>query len=135
MKKNIFKNLICFSVLVFLCFNIFVPFVNASIFDKVFENLNIFTAEAELPGGGGVDLGDIIISIINVILGLLGLMFVIMIIAGGFKYMTAGGNAENTKKATDIIRNAVIGIAIVLLSGAIMNFVFANIIRAVTENI
>ena len=39
---------------------------------------------------------------------------VIMLILAGFFWVTAGGNPENVKKASDMLRNALIGVAIAL---------------------
>jgi len=44
---------------------------------------------------------------------LLGVVVIILILAGFF-WVTAGGNSENVKKASDMLRNALIGIAIAL---------------------
>lgn len=69
-------------------------------------------------------------KIIGAFLTLMGAIFLILIIYGGFKWMTAGGDSENIKKAQQIIRNAVIGLAIVLLANVITHFVLIGIIGA-----
>lgn len=66
-----------------------------------------------------VDLGtsspeDMVISIINWVLGLLALIAVVLIIIGGFMWMTAGGNEEKVGKAKKILISAVIGLVIIL---------------------
>ncbi len=70
------------------------------------------------------DLRTIIGRLINVVLGLLGSIFVVLIIYAGFRYMTAAGNQDQTKKAVAQIRDAVIGLIIVLAAWAITTFVF-----------
>ncbi len=129
MKKNILVKIIWFNVLMFLCFNIFIPTVSADVIDDSMDNLGKLNEQMQLPAGA--PLGDIIVRIINIILGFLSLVFVILILWGGFRYMTAGGNAENAKKALAIIRDAVIGVGIVLLSAILVNFVFERIIQAI----
>lgn len=74
-------------------------------------------------GLGTSDLKQVVINIIKWILGILGLVAVIMIMYGGFIWMTAGGNIEKVKKAKKIITRAVIGLVIVLLAWAIVLFV------------
>ncbi len=69
------------------------------------------------------DLVDTVIGIVRWALGLLGIVAVIFIIYGGFVWLTAAGNDEKVQKAKLIIRNAVIGLVIVLLSWAITFFV------------
>jgi len=72
---------------------------------------------------GTADLEGTVIAIIQWILGLLGLISVVMILFGGFTWMTAGGNEEKISKAKKIISAAVIGLIIVLLAWAIVIFV------------
>ncbi|MFH0805124.1 MAG: hypothetical protein V1916_02925 [Patescibacteria group bacterium] len=59
-------------------------------------------------------------------LGILGLVAVIMVLTGGIIWMTAAGNEERVKRAKTILFSAVIGLTVILLSGAIVTFVFAR---------
>ncbi|MBP9732269.1 MAG: hypothetical protein KBD29_02305 [Candidatus Magasanikbacteria bacterium] len=77
------------------------------------------------------DARVVIIEIINLALTFLGLIAVILILWGGFKWMTAGGNDENVEAAKKIIIAAVIGLAIILSAYAIANFFISNIGEAV----
>ncbi len=74
-------------------------------------------------GIGTADLQATVIKIIQFVLGLLGLIAVIMILWGGFMWLTAGGNEERVAKAKKIISAAVIGLIVVLLAWAIVIFV------------
>ncbi len=74
-------------------------------------------------GYGTADLKETVIKIINLVLGLLALIAVIMVIIGGFTWLTAGGNEEKVDKAKKIISAAVIGLIIVLLAWAVVIFV------------
>ncbi|MBI2644641.1 hypothetical protein HYW94_00480 [Candidatus Uhrbacteria bacterium] len=87
---------------------------------KVGENASI----------GTKDLGIIIASIIQTILGLLGVVFIILIIYSGFLWMTASGNDEKIKTAQGHLRNAVIGVAIVIGAQIVTYFVVYNITAA-----
>ncbi|MBU0597163.1 pilin [Patescibacteria group bacterium] len=73
------------------------------------------------------DPRTIIGRIIGVAFGLLGAIFVIIILYGGFKWMTAGGNPDNTTKARQIIFSGIIGLAIILMAWAITNFVIGSL--------
>ncbi len=73
---------------------------------------------------------DITISIIEIVLGLLGLGFLILIIVSGIQWMTSGGNEEKVTKARKNIINAVIGLGIVLTAYIISNFIFESIQKA-----
>ena len=61
--------------------------------------------------------------IINGIIGAIGVVAVIMIILGGINYMTSQGDAAKAKKGRDTILYGIIGLIIVLLAFAIVNFV------------
>jgi len=52
----------------------------------------------------------------NGIIGFLGLIFLILIIWGGFKWMTAAGNEQQVEKAKGVVKNATIGLALILLA-------------------
>jgi len=82
-----------------------------------------------LSAGSG-DLPTIIAGIINVVLGLLGLVFVVLIVYAGFLWMTAGGNAETVKKAKGIMINAIIGLVITVAAYAIASYVISAIVVA-----
>ena len=67
--------------------------------------------------------------IIDVVLGVLGLLAVAIIIYGGFMYTTSAGDANKIKKAKDTIMYGVIGLVIALLAFAIVNFVVSSIFK------
>ena len=64
---------------------------------------------------------------VNGILGLLGVIFLVLIIWGGFKWMTAGGNEDQVMKAKTYIRNSAIGLSIILLARTI-TYVFLELV-------
>ncbi|MBI2426513.1 MAG: hypothetical protein HYV34_01575 [Candidatus Kerfeldbacteria bacterium] len=68
------------------------------------------------------DLVSTVTKVIQWVLGLLGLVAVIMIIIGGFRWMTAGGNEEKVEAAKKILTASIIGLIIVLLAWAIVIF-------------
>ena len=78
-------------------------------------------------GLGTTDLVGTIIRVVQWVLGLLGLIAVIMIMYGGFLWMTAGGNEENVEKAKKLIIAGVIGLAIILSAYAIARFVVTSL--------
>ena len=74
-------------------------------------------------GLGTADLEQTVISIVQWALGLLALVAVVIIIWGGFTWITAGGNEEKIEKAKKLITAAVVGLIVVLLAWAIVIFV------------
>ena len=73
-------------------------------------------------------LPETIGNIIKVIIGLIGLIALVIFIAGGFLWMTAGGDEDQIKKAKSLMKNAVIGIAIVVLAYAATSFIIDRLI-------
>lgn len=75
-------------------------------------------------GFGVATVGSIIATIIKACLGLLAAIFLTLMITAGFKWMTAGGNEEQVKKAQETIKTAIIGLIIVLAAYTITYFIF-----------
>jgi len=86
-------------------------------------NLNEAATTAGYATTNSPDLLTRIGSIINVGLGLIGIIFLIILISGGFLWMTAGGNSDQTKRAKDMMSRAVVGTIIILMAYAITFFV------------
>ena len=62
-------------------------------------------------------------NFIKLLLGILGTLALVMIMYGGFLFMTANGNADNKKKAVGIFVWSTLGIVIIFSSYAVVNFV------------
>ena len=73
---------------------------------------------------------EAIAKVIKIVLGFLGVIFIILILYAGFTWMTAAGNEEKVKKAKDIMVAAVIGVTIVLMAYAITYFVIDQLLEA-----
>jgi hypothetical protein len=84
-------------------------------------------------GLGERDPRDIIASVIKIILGFLGIVAVVIILLGGFKWMTAGGNEDKVGEAKKLIVAGVIGLVIILAAFAIATFVLDSLINATTS--
>ena len=82
--------------------------------------------EEEIKEGDG-GLFKTIQTIINWILAILGIVAVIMVILGGFTYMTSQGDSTKVKRAKDTILYGIVGLIIALLAFAIVNFVLVNV--------
>lgn len=74
-------------------------------------------------------INRIVHSIINIFSLIVGFVSVIMIIIGGLKYITSGGDSSNITGAKNTIIYAIIGIVIVALSQFIVRFVLSKIIQ------
>ncbi len=75
---------------------------------------------------GGKDLSGLVGGMLGTALSFIGVIFFALMVFGGFMWMTARGNDEQTKKAMGTITAAVIGLVIVLSSYAVTSFVFKS---------
>lgn len=87
-------------------------------------------SEVTEVGSGESDLVGVVTTILNIIIGVLGIVCVVVIILGGVQYMTSTGEAAKVKKGKDTILYGVIGLVVCALATVIVNFVIANIIGA-----
>ncbi|MFA5188447.1 MAG: Ig-like domain-containing protein [Patescibacteria group bacterium] len=78
------------------------------------------------------DVRVTVARIIQVALGLLGIIALVIVLYGGFMYMTSLGEADKIDKAKKILTNGVIGLIIILAAFAIASFVINNLIEATT---
>ena len=83
-----------------------------------------------IVGWGTQDLRTTIMLIINILFGFLGLIAVVGIFYGGFKYMTAGGNEDQAAGGKKVITAGVVGLAIVFAAYAIAAFVISSLVNA-----
>jgi len=77
--------------------------------------------------GGDTSISHLIKTIVNIVSIIVGAVAVLMIIVGGFRYVTSGGSAEGTKAARQTIVYAIIGLVVVALAQIIVHFVLNNV--------
>ena len=65
-----------------------------------------------------------ITTIVNVLLFVIGALAVIMLIYGGIRYVTSGGNQESVRAAKNTILYAVVGLVVAIFAYALVNWVF-----------
>lgn len=83
-------------------------------------------------GLSSADIRVTIARIIRVAMGLLGIVAVVIVLIGGFTWMTAGGNDEKVAEAKKWIFAGIIGLAIILSAFAISSFVINSLVTATT---
>ena len=79
-------------------------------------------------------VNDLIATIINIFSVVVGVVAVIMIIIGGFRYITSGGDSGNVTGAKNTILYAVIGLVIVAFAQFIVRFVLQSANDAAAGN-
>jgi len=67
--------------------------------------------------------------IIGAFIDFLGLIFIILMVASGYGWMTAGGNEEKVKKAQKTLKEATIGLVVTISAWTLWNFVLEQLIK------
>lgn len=83
------------------------------------------TACDEPTSGNG--LSGIASKVVNFLSVIVGVVAVIMIIVGGFRYITSGGESGNVSGAKNTLIYAIVGLIIVALAQFIVHFVLSNL--------
>lgn len=81
-------------------------------------------------GLASTDIRTTVARIIRVAMSLLGIVAVVIVLIGGFKWMTAGGNDDQVGEAKKWIFSGVIGLAIILSAYALASFVINQLVTA-----
>lgn len=123
-KRKRIKNLIIFICLFTICF----------------AAVNFALAAVDPWGGtktaveGAIGLGTedpriIAASVIRVALGFLGVIALGLIIYAGFLWMTSAGNEQKIEQAKSILKNALIGLIIILASFGLVSFIINKLLE------
>lgn len=91
------------------------------------------TGKANVSGNIGLGTTDprtVVANVIQAALGFLGIVAVIIILLGGFKYMTAGGEEGKVDEAKKLIMSGIIGLVIILSAFGIATFVISSLTTA-----
>lgn len=81
-------------------------------------------------GGSATSIYSSLGSLIGVLFGVLGIIFLLLVLRAGFMWMTAQGDPKAITKAKDIMIQAVVGLVILLSAYSITEYVFGNLILA-----
>ncbi len=130
MKNKLFKNIAAAAVFVFL-FSMMATTVAIAAPDLGFDyanNLNLSTATETDPKQMAID-------VVKYLMTFLGIIAVVVILYGGFIWMTASGNEDKVAQAKKIIIAGAIGLVIVLAAYAIVNFVVGITNDMLTDNL
>ena len=73
----------------------------------------------ESSNGGSIE--NMIGAIIRIVISILGVLFIIIAFFAANKWMTANGNEEEVKKAQSMLKNAIIGLIVILAAYALSN--------------
>jgi hypothetical protein len=85
--------------------------------------ISIFNTYVDL-GLPDADPSSLETNIKNLVFGIAAVVALFFLVTSGFKYVTSGGNAEQTKKAAQTIVFACLGLFMILFSYSIITWVF-----------
>ena len=86
-------------------------------------------------GLGTRDLREGVMMIVQYLLGFLGIIAIIVILYGGFVWLTSAGSEEKVGQAKKFIPAGIIGLIIIFISYAIAAFVITQLIEATGASI
>lgn len=131
--KFFFKNK--FIVLIYFFGLVLLPLLSVNAFSPLVDGMNeidkktiLVAKDAGYDGNTSKDTAaEIVATVIKAFLGLLGVIFIFLVVIAGYKYMTANGDEGQVEDALGSIKTAVIGLIIIVSAYAITAFVFKNI--------
>lgn len=89
--------------------------------------INDFSTGDQQINLGSRPLRETIAGVVNIVLGFLGILATLIILLGGFKWMTSQGNTEKVDEAKKLIGAGVVGLVIILVAYAVARFVLASV--------
>lgn len=114
---------------VFISLFFFVFFLSS--FTVVFAEVNLEEQTNAFVVNTGLDSQvsavDMVSYVIKAFLGLLGIIFVGLIVYAGYNWMTASGESEKIETAQNTIKRAIIGLIITISAYSITYFVLSNL--------
>lgn len=93
------------------------------------SNLSFTETGCAETEGSGERLNELVTDIINIVSIVVAIVAVIMIIFGGLKYITSGGESSNVSSAKNTIIYAIIGLVVVALAQFVVRFVLGQSIE------
>ena len=134
MIQKIKSSMLILATLLLTAVPMLVPVaVSASIAEEVCKGTNVASTGGEGSGSECTEAGNgtastdglfaIASNIVNLFSVVVGIIAVLMIIFGGFKYITSGGDSGNVSGAKNTLIYAIVGLVIVALAQFIVRFV------------
>ncbi len=96
---------------------------NDDLSTQVLNQLQAGSGETATVAAAPLSVTQLIIDIIQLALSIVGIIFILMVVLGGYDYFMARGDEEKVKKGVAHIEQAVLGLLIIILSYGITFFV------------
>lgn len=98
--------------------------------EEACKGVQLDDASCDVAGksaASGILLSGTVRTAINILSTIIGIVAVIMVMIGGFKYVTSGGDSAGVNSAKNTILFAVVGLVIVALAQVLVRFVFKEV--------
>ena len=115
--RRILKNIICGLALSTVL--VAAPVAVESASAQVQDGLNMTKTDENKS----LSVNTLVKNVINILLWAIGIVSVIMLIIGGFRYVTSNGDSSQVTAAKNTIMYSVIGLIIAIFAYGIVNFV------------
>ena len=92
----------------------------------MYTNTKNFAESSKYQEADVTSLPIMIAKAIRVFLGVLGVVFIILIISAGWSWFSAGGDPSKVKKAKELLINSTIGLIIIFSAYSITYFIFSS---------
>lgn len=120
------KKLITLTAII-IGLSLFVFASGTGLADAITDGVNATCPGGVCPTNPDGSIDSLVRTIIDVFSWIVGVVSVIMIIYGGFRYVTSGGDSGKVSSAKNTILYAIIGLIIVALAQVIVLFVLGNV--------
>jgi hypothetical protein len=110
-------------------FNIMITFLKEIFITKIFAADNTFTLGAQIPGCSAKPSPSEYINCIYKLATWLAIgLAILMIVWGGYKYITSQGNPDSIEEAKTIVTGAIIGLVLVIIARLILTVISPNLV-------
>lgn len=120
------RTFLIFSSLIIISVPLFVS-AAAGLLTNSLETTGVASTLVTEASKNTTSIQSFVGTIINAALGLLGTVFLVLLVYGGYLWMTAGGNEEDVGKAKKLIAQAILGLAVIMGAYAISYFVTSKL--------
>lgn len=98
--------------------------------NAVCEGIGLSAPSGNCSGNANTPTVDsTLVSVINILSFIVGAVSVIMIIVGGFKYVTAGGDSNAVGSAKTTLIYALVGLIVAAVSQILARFVLTRVVK------
>ncbi|MBU1164519.1 hypothetical protein KKA15_03085 [Patescibacteria group bacterium] len=133
-QSKFIKTILC-SLLILVCLNIPLHYIAAT--DSIGQRMADESQKAAKAAkfDDTPDFTTSALGLINILLGFLGVFFIILIIYGGYLWMDARGREEQIDKGKKILIAAFIGIVIIISARIISEYLLIEIFNKAAQKI